>query len=106
MQLPGQEVYKWLAVPWVTARQEQLLVERVPEGFFPGSNPCGGCKNIRFSLACIPMALLKPYEVFLVFLGPCWPLGLSLAFPPSEPIACLLEHPERASREVIFACRS
>ena len=43
MQLPGQEVYKWLAVPWVTASREQLLVERVPKGFFPGSNPCGGC---------------------------------------------------------------
>ena len=54
----GQEVCKWLAVPWVTASQEQLLVEGVPKGFFPGSNPCGGCINIRLSLACIhPMAL-------------------------------------------------
>ena len=54
----GQDVCKWLAVPWVTASQEQLLVEGVPKGFFPGSNPCGGCKNIRLSLACIhPMAL-------------------------------------------------
>ena len=32
MQLPVQEVYKWLAVPWVTASQVQLLVERGPVG--------------------------------------------------------------------------
>ena len=56
---PGQEVCKWLAVPWVTASQEQLLVEGVLKGFFPGSNPCGGCKSKRLSLACIPMAPFK-----------------------------------------------
>ena len=39
----GQDVCKWLAVPWVTASQEQLLEKGVPKGFFPGSNPCGGC---------------------------------------------------------------
>ena len=57
-QTTGQDVYKRFAVPWVTASQVQLLVEGVPKGFFPGSNPCGGCKNIRLSLTCIhPMAL-------------------------------------------------
>ena len=29
---PGQEVCKWLAVPWVTASQEQLLDGGGPKG--------------------------------------------------------------------------
>ena len=61
-------------MPWVTAIQAQL----------PGSSPCGGCKSKRLPFACmLSMALLKPYEVFL---GPCWPLGLSLAFHPRSPL--------------------
>ena len=73
--------------PWVTASQEQLLVEGVPKGFFPGSNPCGGCKNIRLSLACIPSyGPLKPFR----FMRSSWVLSgplpfVSLAFYPRSP---------------------
>ena len=62
----------------------------VLKGFLPGSNPCGGCKNIRLSLACIPMALLKPYEVFLGPVGPwafLWPF--TLGAPARLPTRCV-----------------
>ena len=55
--IPAARMYTRV-VSWVTASQEQLLMGRVLKGFFPGSSPCGGCKNIRFSLAYIhPRAL-------------------------------------------------
>ena len=69
----GQDVCKWLAVPWVTASQEQLLEEGVPKGFFPGSNPCGGCKNMRLSLACIPSyGPFKPTQQNLDLVEVAW----------------------------------
>ena len=75
----GMQVVSYIGgCPWVTASQVQLLVGGVLKGFFPASNPCGGFKNIRLSLACIPMALLKPYEVFL---GPFCPFFSGLPYP-------------------------
>ena len=85
----GQDVCKWLAVPWVTASQEQLLVEGVPKGFFPGSNPCGGCKNRRLSLACIPSyGPLKPFRFMRSSWVPVGPWAFLWPFTLGAP-ACL-----------------
>ena len=48
------------------------------------------CKSKRLSFACMQSyGPFKAFSLYEVFLGPCWALGLSLAFYPWSPMTSI-----------------